>query len=142
MVLSRIECRTQSREDAVVCSSLAGLASFSASEGKLERPVELLALDHQHSSTMRVTKDKTQELLSELESELSPDSFAEAMERARRANWNMSRGIYWRGHSGLVLNCAGKQRAFQQIMVLVWSSLLSERDTASLLRLPGQRSAA
>lgn len=53
---------------------------------------------------MQVMKDKTGELLSELESELSPDSFADAMERGQARELEHVAGMNWRGHSGLVLN--------------------------------------
>jgi len=63
--------------------ALVGLASLSAGEGAPERAVEFLTLASHHPATTRATKDRTQALLLELESELPPEVFAAATARGQ-----------------------------------------------------------
>jgi len=67
----------------VALNALVGVASISAQHGEPERAVELLALVLHHPAADQVTRDRAQKLLTELESELTPEAFAAATARGR-----------------------------------------------------------
>jgi predicted ATPase/DNA-binding SARP family transcriptional activator len=64
-------------------SALAGMAHLLADEAESERALELLALVLRHPATLQVTRDKAQSLRAQLETVLSPDDLAAAMERGQ-----------------------------------------------------------
>jgi tetratricopeptide (TPR) repeat protein len=66
--------------------ALLGLAYLSAEEGELETAAELLALALHHPATLQITRDRAQDLLSELETEMSPEVLAAATSRGQRRN--------------------------------------------------------
>jgi hypothetical protein len=57
-----------------------------AAEGDPQRAVELLALVLQHPSTFQVTKDRAKRLLSQLQSEMAPETFAAATTRGQASD--------------------------------------------------------
>jgi tetratricopeptide (TPR) repeat protein len=78
-----LELALRARRMLEALDALVGLASLSAREGAPERAVELLALASHHPATTKVTRDRAQELLLELKSELSPEVFAAATARGQ-----------------------------------------------------------
>jgi predicted ATPase/class 3 adenylate cyclase len=60
-----------------------GMASVLTEEGDHQRAVELVALVLQHPATHQRDRDRAQDLLTQLESELSPDVLATAMAQGR-----------------------------------------------------------
>jgi len=78
-----LEDTTKSGMRPTALSALVGLAHLSAEEGDPDQAVELLALAFHHPASAQVMKDRAQDLLTRLESELPPEAFAEAMERGR-----------------------------------------------------------
>jgi predicted ATPase/DNA-binding SARP family transcriptional activator/NTP pyrophosphatase (non-canonical NTP hydrolase) len=63
--------------------ALVGLAYLSVKREEPERAAGLLIVALHHPATTRMTKDRAQNLLSRLESDLPPEAFAEAVERGR-----------------------------------------------------------
>jgi len=63
--------------------ALVGLAHFLSTENQPQRAVEFLALSLQHPATRQATKDRAQNLLSELESTLASEALAAATARGR-----------------------------------------------------------
>lgn len=61
--------------------ALVGLAHLLATEGERERAMEILAFVVQHPGLRQIARDKAQELLSELETELPPKTLATATAR-------------------------------------------------------------
>ena len=59
------------------------MAAILTSEGDPERAVEFLGLVLHHPATHQMDRDRAQALLSQLEPELPPEAFAEALERGR-----------------------------------------------------------
>jgi len=64
-------------------SALMGLAAVRAEEGDADRAVEFGALVLHHPTTYQLDRDRVQDLLSQLESELSPETLATAVARGQ-----------------------------------------------------------
>ena len=65
-----------------VLSALVGIAHLLA-DVEPERAVELVALALHHPATIQITKDRSQELFSQLESEMAPEPFTAATARGQ-----------------------------------------------------------
>jgi predicted ATPase/DNA-binding SARP family transcriptional activator/Tfp pilus assembly protein PilF len=84
------ECFHQALRDAMEATfipgalgALVGLASLSAKAGELQRAAELVSLALQHPTTYHVDRVRAQDLLSQLESELSPEVLSAATARGQ-----------------------------------------------------------
>lgn len=62
---------------------LAEIAELLAQEGKKEQAAGVFALVAYHPASQKATRDKAQQLLAELESQLAPDVIAAAMEKGK-----------------------------------------------------------
>ncbi len=85
-----VECFRRALGDAIertcipeALSALVGVASLSAKGGELQRAAELLALALNHPAIYHQDRVRAQQLLADLESELSPDALAAAMARGQ-----------------------------------------------------------
>jgi len=85
-----VECFHQALREAMeaaftpeALAALVGLASLSAKTGELQRAAGLISLALQHPTTYHVDRVRAQDLLSELESELSPEVFEAATARGQ-----------------------------------------------------------